>query len=121
MRRVLIEAGTIVTMNGADDVYMDGCVLAEGGRIAYVGPREALGSVSVDERLCLPSHAVLPGLVNAHTHLCMVFGRTIGTNVDLLRWLQLQIPIIRSLDAEAFYTAELLGCVENLKNGNTTI
>ena len=64
---------------------------------------------------------VLPGLVNAHTHLCMVFGRTIGPERRLLEWLDLLMPMMAAMDEEALYVAELLGCVENIKNGNTSL
>ena len=64
---------------------------------------------------------VLPGLVNAHTHLCMVFGRTIGPERRLLEWLDLLMPMMAAMDDEALYVAELLGCVENIKNGNTSL
>ena len=64
---------------------------------------------------------VLPGLVNSHTHLCMVFGRTIGPERRLLEWLDLLMPMMAAMDEEALYVAELLGCVENIKNGNTSL
>jgi len=121
MKRVLIEGGHVLTMNAANDTFPNGCVLIEGDRILYVGPSEGVPYAHVDERIAVPSHAVLPGLVNGHTHLCMTFGRTLGTNVDLLSWLDLQIPIIRALDEDALYAAEMLGCIENLKNGNTSL
>jgi cytosine/adenosine deaminase-related metal-dependent hydrolase len=44
----------------------DGCVVVEGGRIAWVGPRSAAPQGPVDD---LGDGVLLPGLVNAHTHL----------------------------------------------------
>lgn len=68
-----------------------------------------------------PARSFCQGLVNAHTHLCMVFGRTIGPERRLLEWLDLLMPIMAAMDEEALYVAELLGCVENIKNGNTSL
>src|ERR1700737_1657344 len=64
---------------------------------------------------------VLPGLVNAHTHLCMVFGRTIGPERRLLEWLDLLMPMMAAMDEGGLYVAELLGCVGDIKNGNTSL
>ena len=48
-------------------------------------------------------------------------GRTIGPERRLLKWLDLLMPVMAAIDAEALYIAELLGCVENIKNGNTSL
>lgn len=121
MRRTLVRGGTVLTMNPARETFVDGTVLVEDGRIAWVGPRAQLPPGPVDETLEATGRVVMPGLVNCHTHLCMIFGRTLGTERDLLSWLDLEVPLIRALDDEALYLAELLGCVENLKNGTTTL
>jgi 5-methylthioadenosine/S-adenosylhomocysteine deaminase len=121
MPRTLITGGTVLTLNAARDTFVDGAVLVEDGRIAFVGPRALSPHGEVDDTLDASGTVVLPGLVNCHTHLCMIFGRTLGTERDLLSWLDLEVPIIRALDDEALYLAELLGCVENLKNGSTTL
>lgn len=110
-----------MTMNAARDVHAEGAVLVEDDRIAFVGPRSALPPLGVDETLDARGTVVMPGLVNGHTHLCMTYGRTLGAERDLLSWLGVEIPLIRAMDEEALYLAELLGCVENLKNGNTTL
>jgi 5-methylthioadenosine/S-adenosylhomocysteine deaminase len=121
MRRTLIVGGTVVTMNPARELLVDGAVLVEDARLAFVGPRRHLPGLPVDETLDARGTVVMPGLVNCHTHFCMGFGRTVGTERDLLSWLELEIPLIRALDEEAFFLAEMLGCAENLKNGNTTV
>lgn len=121
MKKTLIRGGTVLTMNARSEIVRDGCVLLEGRRILYVGGREGLGDCAADEVIEAHGQVVMPGLVNAHTHLCMIFGRTLGTSTTLLSWLDIHIPIIEQLDDEAMYTAQLLGCLENLKNGNTTV
>jgi 5-methylthioadenosine/S-adenosylhomocysteine deaminase len=121
MPRTLIAGGTVLTMNPARETIADGAVVVEDGRIAFVGPRALLSPLAADVTLDAAGTVVMPGLVNCHTHLCMIFGRTLGTERNLLSWLDLEVPIIRALDDEALYYAELLGCVENLKNGNTTL
>ena len=121
MKRLVLHGGTILTMDPARRVIEDGVVVVEGQKIVSVGPAGSAGALRGDTLIDLGGRLLMPGLVNAHTHLCMIFGRTIGVERDLLAWLGLEMPLIRALDEEALYLAELLGCAENLKNGNTTI
>jgi 5-methylthioadenosine/S-adenosylhomocysteine deaminase len=51
----------------------------------------------------------------------MIFGRTIGVERRLLDWLKIEMPIMAKLDAETTSLAATLGCVENIRNGNTTL
>ncbi len=119
MSRIRIEAAQVITMNDRGDVIEDGCVVIEGELIAYVGPRR--GAPAADQVIEARGRVLMPGLINAHTHLCMIFGRTLGTSVDLLQWLSLQMPVMRALGEQGMYWAQMLGALENLKNGNTTL
>lgn len=121
MSRLLIENGTVLTINDRHDIFDSGCVLIEDDRILYVGPRSGLPEQVDADRMDATGKAVMPGLVNCHTHLCMIFGRTLATDVDLLTWLDRQMPVMAAMDDAAMLHAQLLGCVENLKNGNTTV
>jgi len=61
----LHSAPVVLTMTG--EPLRDGAVLVEGDRVAQVGPRAALAGDAVRERRW--PGVLLPGLVNAHTHL----------------------------------------------------
>lgn len=121
MGTLLIEGGTILTLDADCSIINDGSILVSDGLIKYVGPRRQEFGLGIESRFDAKGKAILPGFVNSHTHLCMTFGRTIAVERDLLSWLGVQIPLISALDADAFYNCELLGAVENIKNGNTTI
>ena len=98
-----------------------GAVVIEDGRIGWVGPEADLPPVDGAEVVDAAGCAILPGLVNCHTHLCMIFGRTVAPERRLLEWLGRLMPMMARLDAEGTRTAALLGCVENVRNGNTTV
>lgn len=121
MTRIAIEHGLVLTMDRADRIIEDGRVVVEGRDIVAVERCTDAAALSCDLIIDATGRIVLPGLVNAHTHLCMVFGRTIGPERRLLEWLDLLMPMIAAMDEEALYVAELLGCVENIKNGNTSL
>jgi 5-methylthioadenosine/S-adenosylhomocysteine deaminase len=117
---LLIRSAMVLAMDPERKMIRDGAVLVEAGRIAYVGPslRAPRGADQVIEA---HGKLVMPGLVNCHTHLCMVLGRTIGVERRLLGWLEVEMGLMRGIDLDALYAAEMLGCIENLRNGNTTL
>ena len=121
MTTTLFQGGRVLTLDQSDRQYHDGCVLVRDDRIAYVGPRAALPDTPVDRVVDATGKLVMPGLVNGHTHLSMIFGRTLGPEKRLLDWLDQQLPMIGAFDGEAMYVAQMLGCLENLKNGNTSL
>jgi imidazolonepropionase len=79
---LLRNIGTLVTCDpaageGPLGVIFRAAVLCRGPRIAYVGPEDRLPSLGWDEpvTLDLDGQVVLPGLVDAHTHLVFAGDR----------------------------------------------
>lgn len=74
------------------------------------------------ERVELPDHVLLPGLINAHTHAAMTLLRGIGDDLPLRRWLEEAIwPREAALMSEEFvYDGTLLAAAEMLRGGITT-
>ncbi|MBQ0942098.1 imidazolonepropionase [Ideonella sp. 4Y16] len=73
--RQLWRGAAIATMDGASPWgwMADGALLAEDGRIVWVGPADAVpADARNDEVIDLHGGVLLPGLVDAHTHL--VYG-----------------------------------------------
>lgn len=67
MREVLFRAGRILTMDLAQSEIHDGGILVQDGRIAALGPWERLRGQGFAADL--GAVTVVPGLINAHTHL----------------------------------------------------
>lgn len=121
MTRIAIEHGLVLTMDPAGRIIEDARIVVEGRDIVSVEPCTTDPVPDCDVVIDASGRIVLPGLINSHTHLCMVFGRTIGPERRLLEWLDLLMPMMAAMDEEALYVAQLLGCVENIKNGNTSL
>src|SRR5262249_27951833 len=119
MTRFAIEHGLVLTMDRENRVIEDGRVIVEGRDIVAVDQSDGVPVPDCDFVIDAAGKIVLPGLVNAHTHLCMVYGRTIGPERRLIEWLELPIPMMAAMDDEALYVAELLGFVANMKKRNT--
>ncbi len=118
----LIENAAVLTMNAAGDIHWPGWIRVDGDRITAVGEGTPSGEVRAGaERIIDATHmAVVPGLINAHTHLSQTFMRGLGDDKPLLQWLkQVAWPLQAAMTAEDMRLASLLGLVENLKCGVT--
>ncbi len=69
----------------------------------------------------LPRHALLPGLVNAHTHLAMNLLRGVADDLPLMSWLSEHIwPLEGRFLAHAFvHEGSLMACAELIRGGVT--
>jgi len=89
---------------------------AEGGVIARVGPR--VKPRESDEVIDAGGKALVPGLVNGHTHAAMTLFRGHGADLPLMDWLQKVIwPVEARLEAEDVYWGTRLACVEMIRTG----
>lgn len=117
MADILIKDGYIITMDAQRRILERGSVVIEGDKITAVGKdvQERADTV-IDAR----GKAVLPGLINAHTHLSMTLLRGVADDMPLMEWLETKIwPIEKNLTAQDSYLGALLGCLEMIKSGTT--
>lgn len=124
MITLLIENGHVLTMNTEAQIYAPGWVWVEDDRIEAVGGGEAPVEIKrrAQRQIDATHKAVLPGLVNAHTHLGQTFMRGLGDDKSLLEWLkQVMWPLQAAMTPEDMRLASLLGLVENLHAGVTAV
>jgi cytosine/adenosine deaminase-related metal-dependent hydrolase len=114
----IIRGGTVVTCDPADRV-LRGDVLVRGRAIEAVGAVHATGLTRViDARGC----AVIPGLVQAHVHLCQVLMRGMADDMPLLEWLRERIwPLEAAHDEASLGASAELGLLEAMLGGTTTV
>jgi 5-methylthioadenosine/S-adenosylhomocysteine deaminase len=118
---LLITGGTVVTMAGPN--VENGAVAIRDGAIIDVGPAAEVESrYAAADRVDARGTAVLPGLVNAHTHAPMVLFRGIADDRDLMDWLQNFIFPAEKLnvDAEFVKWGTRLAAAEMIRSGTTT-
>ncbi len=121
---LLIHGGAVVTVDDEGAVHDPGWVYAEGNRIAEVGSGSAPAARrrGADRVIDATGAAVMPGMVNAHTHLFQGFFRGLADDRALLDWLRDCIwPGAVHLDGPTAYLAALAGLIENLRTGATTV
>ena len=83
---------------------------------------EPPGELAGDDELDASDGLVIPGLVNAHTHVAMTLLRGYADDKPLDAWLQEDIwPVEAELTAEDVRVGAELGLVEMLKSGTTAL
>ena len=119
----LVSADHVVTVDDRDSVLADAAVLiGDDGTLHAVGAVADLRAAHPRvEELALPGHVLLPGLVNAHTHLAMTMFRGLADDRDLQQFLDRVVPAEAAvLDEERVGTATVAAAVESVLAGVTT-
>lgn len=118
-----IEDAAIVTSDDQGTVHPRGWVHIVDDEIVGVGQGEAPASARrADTVFQARGCAVMPGMVNAHTHLFQTFFRGLGDDKSLLDWLREYIwPAASVMTPEEIAAASAIGIIENLRTGATTI
>ncbi|MGD8598263.1 MAG: amidohydrolase [Anaerolineae bacterium] len=122
--QILIENGAIVTVDDRQRVLDPGYLFIENDRIAAVGAGEAPARVRAQAETILDARhmAVMPGMVNSHTHLFQTFIRGLADDKPLLDWLAAAIwPVAKALTEEEAHLAAKVGLVENIRSGATAV
>ncbi|EGV33900.1 5-methylthioadenosine/S-adenosylhomocysteine deaminase [Thiorhodococcus drewsii AZ1] len=85
---LLIHAQWVLPVDSENRQLTDHAVAIADGRILAVLPyEEAQRSVQAEQVIELPGHALIPGLVNAHTHAAMTLMRGLADDLPLMTWL----------------------------------
>ena len=123
MSSILIKNGAIVTVDETNQVYKTGYVFIEDDLISAIGAGEAPSQyLKADIVIDAALMAVMPGIVNAHTHLFQTFIRGLADDKSLIDWLKAAIwPVAQALTEEEAYVAAMVGMVENIRGGATSV
>ena len=119
---LLIEAGWVVPVVPHGVVLEDHAVVVTGGVIQAVLPRGlARQRYSAREVVARPDGALIPGLVNAHTHNPMTLLRGVADDLPLMEWLQGHIwPIEAEVIGPEFVADGISLAIAEMLRGGTT-
>jgi cytosine/adenosine deaminase-related metal-dependent hydrolase len=127
MSRLVITGGTIVTMD-AERRVVRGDVVVDDGRITQIvqphqkHDADAQQHDAFAQKIDASGCIVMPGLVQAHTHLCQTLCRGAADDLPLLDWLRLRVwPYEAALDERAMRACARLAAAELLLGGTTAI
>ncbi|WP_206861015.1 TRZ/ATZ family hydrolase [Lysobacter changpingensis] len=119
---LLIEAGWVVPVVPHGVVLEAHAVAVRDGAIVAVLPvREARERFSAKETVSRPDAALIPGLVNAHTHNPMTLLRGIADDLPLMEWLQGHIwPVEGAVMGPEFIEDGIALAIAEMLRGGTT-
>jgi cytosine/adenosine deaminase-related metal-dependent hydrolase len=101
--------------------------LVDGNRIVAMGPKASAsapeqGQARPARILDASGCAVIPGLVQAHVHLCQTLFRGMADDLPLIAWLEQRIwPFEAAHDEASLAASAELGLLEMMLAGTTTI
>jgi 5-methylthioadenosine/S-adenosylhomocysteine deaminase len=119
--KTLIRDAWIVTMNERCDVIEKGSIVTDNDRITYVGPVEWTPSGPFDRTIAAARMIAMPGMINAHCHSPANLVRGMMPSKPLEIWRAYYRASLRGMREEDFYASALLGGMEMLKSGTTTV
>ncbi len=123
MTRTAITNATIVTVDANDSVIHGGTIVIADDTIAEVLPAGVAPTSTIEHSIDAAGGIVMPGLINAHTHLAMTAFRGFADDVDLQAFLGKLFPAEAKIMSDrhvrvgvraAFAEAMLSGCTAAL-------
>ncbi len=97
----------------------NGAVAVAGNHIAAIGTeKDVIQKFPEFKMFEEKSSIILPGFVNAHTHIAMTLFRGLAEDLPLGKWLEENIfPREKELTKDMVYWGSLLGCSEMIRSG----
>ena len=119
MQKLLIEQGTIVTMDAKLGDLAQGDLLIDGDLIVEVAPKiHAPEAQKIDARGMI----VIPGLVNAHMHTWQTALRGVAGNWTVLEYFKkMHAGLATLFRPEDIYIANRVGGLNQINCGTTTL
>ncbi len=119
----LFTNAIVLSMDGKLNQYDPGAVAVKGDSIIAVGTEAQIKKeYSANETIDCGGKVLMPGLVNAHTHVPMTLLRGLADDLRLDVWLMgYMLPVEREFVSPEFVRlGTLLACAEQIRSGVTT-
>lgn len=121
---MLLTNATVLTMDEDYAIYENGAVAIQDGKIVDVGETTRLREDYTSDEICdCDGKVLMPGLVNAHTHLPMTLLRGLADDMRLDVWLLgYMMPVEREFVSPEFVElGTKLACIESIRSGVTCV
>lgn len=118
---LLIKPRWIITVNHSNQVLENHAIAINQGQIIDLLPVAASSQYQAEQIIELADHALMPGLINAHTHSAMALLKGLADDLPLMEWLQQHIwPAEARWAGEEFvYDGTKLAIAEMIRSGTT--
>jgi 5-methylthioadenosine/S-adenosylhomocysteine deaminase len=119
--KILIRGGRVLDLDGDLDQPAVADILIEGDRIIAVAPNLTGAPTDGATLIDAAGRLVVPGFVNAHYHSYDVLAKGLVEDLPLEQWGTLVGPLAVGRSLEEIRARTLLGAVDCLRNGSTTV
>ncbi|MEN6531087.1 MAG: amidohydrolase family protein [Anaerolineaceae bacterium] len=119
----ILKNAIVLTMNQDYEIFDPGAIAIDGDTIVAVGSQEdILSNYQATEMIDCGKKVLMPGLINAHTHVPMTLLRGLSDDLRLDVWLMgYMMPVEREFVSPEFVRlGTKLGCAEFIRSGVTT-
>ncbi len=118
---LLLTGATVITMNEDFEVYPVGAVAVKNDSIVAVGPADEIAArYQAVETVECKDQVIIPGLINAHTHVPMTLLRGLNDDLRLDVWLGYLMPLEREFVTPDFVRlGTQVACAEMILSGVT--
>lgn len=115
---LIIKNGTVITVNQKREV-VKADIAVDQGRIVKIGDcSEMKADKVIDASTC----AVMPGMINTHTHIYQALIEGIGYDMHFEPWnWRFLFPIVSMMTPEHSYVSAQVAALEMIKSGCTTV
>jgi 5-methylthioadenosine/S-adenosylhomocysteine deaminase len=119
MSLLLKDCRFVATQDKERSILEKRDILIEGSRISKI--EKNLSGEGCDEIIDCSKSLVMPGLINTHTHIAMSSMRGLADDVVLEEFLEKTYLADSRMGEREVYSGALLGCLESVSFGTTTI
>ena len=108
--------------NGDFDTQLSSVIIHNGKILKIEGNQEAQSNYSSEKVWDAGGKLLLPGFINTHCHLFQTFMRGLGKDLTFIKWMNNSVRLLMpNMDEEAIYLAAMVGCMESIRSGVTTL
>jgi 5-methylthioadenosine/S-adenosylhomocysteine deaminase len=120
---ILLENASVVTLNTSKPVLEGQQIIVQDGAIGQMGRKVHTNGLPITRRIDCSQMIVMPGLINAHSHLTEILQKSFRDNARMEIWRDYRTTTedLAKLTPEEIGTAAELACSEMLKNGVTSV
>jgi 5-methylthioadenosine/S-adenosylhomocysteine deaminase len=112
----------IIGDDGQPEIWRHHDLLIEKNKIWAIQPSKPVQTYQARELIEAHEMLAMPGLINTHAHVPMVIFRGLAEDVSIERWFnEFMWPLESNLTEEDVYWGMLLGLVEMIEAGVTTV
>lgn len=118
----ILHADWVIPVEPNGKILSSHCIAISGGRIVDVLPSaSAQKKFTTEHEIALKDHALIPGMINCHTHAAMTLFRGLADDLPLKPWLEDHIwpAEARCVDRRFVHDGSLLAASEMLLSGTT--